>query len=182
MQVKKWDIIETPLALFLFLPPSLSFSSFFSPTTEMVCFSTVSRELKMYLKCYEGWCHAQVTRGLRFAQFTRVSFESAKRGNIVQSWIFFSVCGVISHVVRRVFHIPLAIDHPSLGCVSIVRPSCVTTEDPSIVSSHCCLRWIRLTISGSGLGFHMSPSIGTTGPRPFKRTLKHDLEDFFSRT
>jgi hypothetical protein len=39
-------------------------------------------------------------------------------------------------MVGRVFHIPLAIVHPSCGWARVVSPSLVTIEKPSIFSSH----------------------------------------------
>ncbi len=85
-----------------------------------------------------------------------------------------------SHVVRRVFHIPLVIVHPSCGWARVVSPSLVMIEKPSIFSSHsndlrCPVRapsdkeilvlesvtrvgW--LAISGFGSGSHRTFSWG----------------------
>ena len=51
------------------------------------------------------------------------------------SFILTNVCKFKSHNVRRVFHIPILIVHPICGWASVVSPSCVMTENPSIFSS-----------------------------------------------
>jgi hypothetical protein len=51
-----------------------------------------------------------------------------------ESCICFSVSGVSPHDVRRVLHVRSQLS--IRGWASVVRPSCVTIEEPSIVSSH----------------------------------------------
>ena len=62
-----------------------------------------------------------------------------------EAWIFASVFGVGPQTFRRWFHVPLIIVHPVLDdCVMVVRPSWVTTRDPSIFSCHSsdfCWSW-----------------------------------------
>ena len=60
------------------------------------------------------------------------------------------------HSVRKVFHIPLLIVNPFGGWASVVSPSCVMTENPSIFSSqsndlHCiCTHPRPLSSCGQG--------------------------------
>ncbi len=62
-----------------------------------------------------------------------------------ETWILASVSGVGPQTFRRWFHVPLMIVHPVLDeCAMVVRPSCITTNDPSIFSCHSndfCWRW-----------------------------------------
>ena len=66
------------------------------------------------------------------------------------------------HIVRRVFHIPLAIVHPSYGWARVVSPSLVTIEKPSIFSSHSndlrCICIHPRPLSSRGQGPVRAPS------------------------
>jgi len=52
------------------------------------------------------------------------------------SRILTNVAMFRTHNVRRVLHIPLVIVHPIWGWASVVSPSCVMIENPSIFSFH----------------------------------------------
>ncbi len=66
------------------------------------------------------------------------------------------------HVVRRVFHFPLVIVHPSCELARVVSPSLVMVEKPSIFSSHSndlrCIRTHPRPLSSRGQGPVRAPS------------------------
>ncbi len=66
------------------------------------------------------------------------------------------------HSVRRVFHIPLLIVYPICGWASVVSPSCVMTENPSIFSSQSndlrCICTHPRPLSSCGQGPLRGPS------------------------
>ena len=92
----------------------------------------------------------------------KTSALSRRDWDLHESWILVSVAIVGPHVVRRVFHIPLAIVHPSCGWARVVSPSLVMIEKPSIFSSHSndlrCICTHPRPLSSRGQGPVRAPS------------------------
>ena len=78
------------------------------------------------------------------------------------SCILSNVSMFMPHSARRVFHMPLLIVHPICGWASVVSPSCVMTENPSIFSSQSidlrCICTHPRPLSSCGQGPLREPS------------------------
>ncbi len=56
--------------------------------------------------------------------------------DVQDSLIFCRVSEVNPHFVLKVFHVPLVMVHPWVGCDRVANPSCVMTVEPCMFSSH----------------------------------------------